>query len=132
MKSQGQWASKLLAVKVEVLKKKSATSAIPAEVCASVIGPGVRTPRVKSFSKFEGRQLCSPLTYRLQIFFIKRSILILKALKISRGFQCFKDGFCPLKVTSFQQCVFSSVMIFIFGSCGSWQMFLFFEKERIK
>ena len=33
--SVGERASKLPAVKVEVLKKKSATFAIPAEVCAS-------------------------------------------------------------------------------------------------
>ena len=83
--SVGQRASKLLAVKVEVLKKKSATSAIPAEVCASAISPGSRLLWVKSFSKFDGQQLCSPLTHRPQIFIIKRSIPILKALKISRG-----------------------------------------------
>ena len=35
MGSVGQWAAKLLAFKVEVLKKKSATSAITAEMCAS-------------------------------------------------------------------------------------------------
>ena len=51
----GQRAAKLLAVKVEVLKKKSATSAIPAKVCASAIGQGSRVPGVKSFSKFEGQ-----------------------------------------------------------------------------
>ena len=39
-RSLGQWAAKLLADKVEVLKKKSATSAIPPELCASVIGLG--------------------------------------------------------------------------------------------
>ena len=65
--SVGQRAAKLLAVKVGLLKKKSAASAIPAEVCASVIGPGSRTPGVKSFSKFDGWQLFSPLTYRPQI-----------------------------------------------------------------
>ena len=63
--SVGQRAAKLLAVKVGLLKKKSAASAIPAEVCASAIGPGSRTPGVKSFSKFDGWQLCSPLIYRL-------------------------------------------------------------------
>ena len=36
----GQRASKLLAVKVGVLKKKSAALAIPAELCASAFGPG--------------------------------------------------------------------------------------------
>ena len=81
----GQRAAKLLAVKVGLLKKKSATLAIRAEVFASRIGPGSKTLGVKSFSKFDGRQLSSPLTYRLQIFILKRSIPILKALKISRG-----------------------------------------------
>ena len=55
MKSLGQWALKLLAVKIEVIKKKSATSAIAAEVCTSVIGPGSRSPGLKSFSKFDGQ-----------------------------------------------------------------------------
>ena len=67
MESVGQWAAKLLAVKVGVFKKKSATSAIPAEVCASAISPGSRLPGVKSFPKFDGQQLCSPLTNRFQI-----------------------------------------------------------------
>ena len=66
--SVGQRGAKLLAVKIGVLKKKSAASAIPAEVCASAIGPGSGMPGVKSFSKFDGRQLCNPLTYRPQIF----------------------------------------------------------------
>ena len=47
--SVGQRAAKLLAVKVEVLKKKSATSAIPVKVCASAICLGLRPPGVKSF-----------------------------------------------------------------------------------
>ena len=55
MKSLGQWDAKLLADKFEVLKKKSATSAIPAEVCASVIGLDSRLPGFKSFSKFDGQ-----------------------------------------------------------------------------
>ena len=42
--SVGQRAAKLLAVKVGLLKKKSAASAIPAKVCASAIGPGVLEP----------------------------------------------------------------------------------------
>ena len=52
--SVGQRASKLLAVKVGVLKKKSAPSAIPAKLCASVIGPGSSSSGVESFSKFKG------------------------------------------------------------------------------
>ena len=55
--SVGQRASKLLAVKVGVLKKKSATLAIPPKVCARMFSPGSSTPRVESFSKFDSRQL---------------------------------------------------------------------------
>ena len=53
--SVGQRAAKLLDVKVRFLKKKSAALAIPAEVCASAFGPDSRTPRVKSFSMFDGQ-----------------------------------------------------------------------------
>ena len=53
--SVGQRAAKLLAVKVGVLKKKSAASAIPSELCASAIGPGSSLSGVESFSKFEAR-----------------------------------------------------------------------------
>jgi len=44
LKSIAQWAAKLLAFKVEVLKKKSAISAIPNEVYASAIGLGLSLP----------------------------------------------------------------------------------------
>ena len=53
--SVGQRATKLLAVKFGVLKKKSAALAIPAEVCASTFGPGSIPGKVESFSKFEGQ-----------------------------------------------------------------------------
>ena len=66
--SVGQRAAQLLAVKVRVLKKKSAASAIPPKVCASAFGPSSSTPGVKSFSKFDSQQLSSPLIYRLKIF----------------------------------------------------------------
>ena len=56
-KSVGQRAAKLLAVKVRVLKKKSAASAIPADLCASAFGPGSNPGAVESFSKFDSRQL---------------------------------------------------------------------------
>ena len=52
--SVDQRASKLLAVKFGVLKKKSAPSAIPAKLCASVISPGSSSSEVELFSKFEG------------------------------------------------------------------------------
>ena len=55
--SVGQRASTLLAVKVGVLKKKSAATAIPAELCASAFSPGSSSwgPGVESFSKFDGQ-----------------------------------------------------------------------------
>ena len=49
LESVGQRAAKLLAVKVGVFKKKSATLAILAEVCASTFGPGSSPPGVESF-----------------------------------------------------------------------------------
>ena len=53
LRSVGQRATKLLAVKVGGLKKKSADSAIIAEACASVIGSGSSGTGVKSFPKFD-------------------------------------------------------------------------------
>ena len=55
--SVGQRAAKLLAVKVGVLKKKSAASAIPADFCAITFGPGSIPGELESFSKFDRRQL---------------------------------------------------------------------------
>ena len=49
----GQRAAKLLSVKVGGLKKKSATSAITAKVCASALGLGLSPLRLKIFSKFD-------------------------------------------------------------------------------
>ena len=60
--SVGQRAAKLLTIKVGVPKKESANLAFPAEVFASMIGPSSRLPRVRSFSKFDGRQFCRHLT----------------------------------------------------------------------
>ena len=54
MESIGQRATKLPALKVGGLKKKSADSAITAEACATVIGPDSSGTGVKSFSKFDG------------------------------------------------------------------------------
>ena len=54
MRSVGQSASKLLAVKVGGLKKKSAALAIPADLCARAFGTCSTPLRVKSFSKFDG------------------------------------------------------------------------------
>ena len=55
MGSVGQRASKLLAVKVGSLKKKSAAAAIPAKLCAIVFGQDSSLLRVGSFSKFDGQ-----------------------------------------------------------------------------
>ena len=55
--SVGQRAAKLLAVKVGVLKKKSAALAIPANACAITFGPGSNPGAVESFSKFDSQQL---------------------------------------------------------------------------
>ena len=97
----GQRAAKLLAVKVGVLKKKSAISAIQAEVCASAFGPGLSTPRVKSFSKYVSQQLVSPLIYTPLIFSTSRSKPLFHFVKNSRNWQHFKGLFCPVKVTLF-------------------------------
>ena len=93
MKSEGQLALKLLAFKNEVLKKKSATWAITAKVCASMIGLGSRQPGVKSFSKFDGQQLCSPLTYRLQILSIKDQLPFKSLSKLQEARSILRLGF---------------------------------------
>ena len=55
--SVGHRAAKLLAVKVGVLKKKSAALAIPPKLCAITFGPGSISGKVESFSKFDSQQL---------------------------------------------------------------------------
>ena len=62
MGSVDQRAAKLLAFKVGVLKKKSAALAIPPKLCAIAFGPGSIPGELKSFSKFDSRQLLSLLT----------------------------------------------------------------------
>ena len=57
MSSIDQRALKLLAVKIGGLKKKSAASAIQADLCARVFGPGSNPGAVESFSKFDSQQL---------------------------------------------------------------------------
>ena len=57
MESIGQRATKLPALKVGGLKKKSAASAIPANACAIAFGPGSNPGAVESFSKFDSQQL---------------------------------------------------------------------------
>ena len=57
MESIGQRATKLPALKVGGLKKKSAASAIPANTCAIAFGLGSNPGAVESFSKFDSRQL---------------------------------------------------------------------------
>ena len=55
MRSVGQRAAKLLALKISVLKKKFAASVMTLKVCASAFGPRSSWPGVKSFSKFDGQ-----------------------------------------------------------------------------
>ena len=74
MGSVGQRAAKLPALKAGGLKKKSAASGFMADVCASAINLGLTSSGVKPFSSFDGRQLCSPLTYRFYIKCMERSI----------------------------------------------------------
>ena len=57
LKSIDQRASKLPAVKIGVLKKKSAASAIPPKLCAIAFGPGWIPAELESFSKFDSQQL---------------------------------------------------------------------------
>ena len=56
MESIGQRATKLPALKVGGLKKKSAALAIPADLCASAFGPGSNPGAFESFSKFDSWQ----------------------------------------------------------------------------
>ena len=65
------------------------------------ISPDSSCTGVEPFSKFDGQQLCSPLTYRPHISIIERRKPVIKCLKISRSWQHFKGGLCPVKVTSF-------------------------------
>ena len=53
--SVGQRAAKLLAVKVGVLKEKSAASAIPPKLCAIAFSLGSIPGKVESFSKFDSQ-----------------------------------------------------------------------------
>ena len=46
------------------------SSAFTAEECAIAFGPDSSEPGVESFSKSDGLELCSPLTYRPQILII--------------------------------------------------------------
>ena len=53
MGSVDQRAAKLLVFKVGGLKKKSVLSAFTAKEYGSAFGPGLTSPGVKSFSKFD-------------------------------------------------------------------------------
>ena len=64
MGSVGQRAAKLLAFKVGDLKKKVYHRAL---ALVEPVGPGLTPTWSESFSKFDGQQLCSPLTYRSYI-----------------------------------------------------------------
>ena len=81
------------------------------------MGPDSSCTGVEPFSNFDGQQLCSPLTYRPHISIIERSKPVMKCVKISRGWQHFKGGFCPVKVTSFCQCLFTRWAVWIAPHC---------------
>ena len=68
-------------------------------------------------SDIDSQYFCSPLTYRAQIFSIKRSKPFKITQEKSRGQQHFKCGFCPLKVTSFTQGLFSNRAEIKFAQC---------------
>ena len=72
-----QRASKLPAVKVGGHNNKSPPALAPLKS----VGLGSNPGEVESFSKFDGRSFCSPLTYRPQIFSIERSKSFKKAVK---------------------------------------------------
>ena len=102
MGSVGQRAVKLPALKVGGLKKKYANSAITAEACAIVIGPGSNLPGFESFPKFGRWQLCSPLTYTDPILPVLKDLnLLSRYVKSSRGWQHCNGRFCSLKVPAF-------------------------------
>ena len=75
MVSIDQRVAKLLAFKVEGLKKKVCLSAL---ALVKPVGPDWRSPGVKLFSKYDGQQFYSPLTYRPQISSTERSEMFKK------------------------------------------------------
>ena len=82
LRSLSQRTSKLIAVKIGVLKKKFAASAILLKLCASAIDLGSSSYGIELFSKFEGQTLCSSLTEIPQILSIKRSKPLFNCAKI--------------------------------------------------
>ena len=66
-----------------------------------LVSPVSSSTRVKPFSRFDGQQLCHPLTYRSHISIIERSKTVIKFVKISRGGQHFKGGICLAKSPHF-------------------------------
>ena len=105
----GQTASKLLDVKVEGLMKKSTASAITAKVCGSTlawiwVGACQNYPENLTDGNFTAIWPTEPLPVG------KDLNLLLKYVKSWRGWQQFKDRFCPLKVTSFTWDLFSNCL----------------------
>ena len=88
MGSVGHMASKILAVKVGGFKKKVCHLA-PANL--EPVSPSLTAFGIKSFSKFDRQQFCSPLTYRPHINSINRSKPFKKVCQISR-FCCLLLG----------------------------------------
>ena len=78
LRSLGQRATKLLTFKAWGLKKVCCS----APALLKPVGPGSTLPWFESFSKFEGRQICSHLTYRSYIHTMERSKLLLCTLAV--------------------------------------------------
>ena len=62
------------------------------------VSPSSTASGIKSFSKFDRQQLCSPLTYRPHIYSIKRSKTFKKVCQISRLCCLLLDPLWQLKV----------------------------------
>ena len=95
---------------------------LPAPATLEPISPHWRSTGVKSFSKFDGWLICSPLTYRPQIFSIKRSKPFSNVHRSSRGRRHFKGLFCLLKMTSV--CFKNGQIVGLF--CSSLYIFVIF------
>ena len=100
-------ASKLSAVKVGGLKKKSAIRPRPQSNHLAQVRVVLGSNHSQSLM---AGNFVALLTYRPQIFNIKRSKPFVKVYQKSMGQQHFKGGFCPLKMTSFSQGLLSNRM----------------------
>ena len=98
----------------KVLKKKSTTLAIPAEVCAITIGPDSSPPGVKSLLKFDSQQLCYSAVPKLSAF--KDLNPFQSMLKAQVGGSILRVNLALFKVMTFSQGLFSKGAIYAFSS----------------